>query len=473
MWTVHRLSRVHKRPSSQRRSYTRTVQAEILDRAFAPVAEEFKQQISNDWFVGGGVCVYHNNKPVLNLRGGNLRIDPTKSFGMDTLLLIASCTKFAESACIAVCHAKGNLKIGEKISKYWPEFSTGDKRKENITVSDLMKHKAGLPYLENKLTYNDLKNQATLSKILEQQKVVFSPEEGIPPAYHAITRGLIASQIIQRVDPKKRTLGQFFREEIAAPIGISDEFYIGLPESEDHRVDHVKGHDHSGPIIGKILKLKPFNAEGSGKVTDYSYDFLKEAGVNISSSTWPLYDFTHYEIDFLRDFIGNPNSVASRSLNLLDMSATVKNIAEVGNHRSIREVELPSSNGCATAHGMAALSNEFLQWCISEENSRIFKNSTKQLVPMLTDSPSFINLERDRLLNCQAPFTPVGFGIFLNSGFFSYGWGGAGGSLIRFVPSLNLAFAFVSNTAGIRMAMHDTRPANLFRKSIEVASRIK
>jgi len=42
-----------------------------------------------------------------------------------------------------------------------------------------------------------------------------------------MTVGLCMQELIRRVDPAHRTLGRFFREEIAEPLGL--DFYIGLP----------------------------------------------------------------------------------------------------------------------------------------------------------------------------------------------------------------------------------------------------
>jgi hypothetical protein len=40
-----------------------------------------------------------------------------------------------------------------------------------------------------------------------------------------MTLGLYMQEIIRRVDPAHRTLGRFFHEEIARPLGL--ELYIG------------------------------------------------------------------------------------------------------------------------------------------------------------------------------------------------------------------------------------------------------
>ena len=54
-------------------------------------------------------------------------------------------------------------------------------------------------------------------------------EPGERQAYHAISLGFYEGELIRRVDPRHRTLGQVFADEIAAPLGL--DFYIRLPES--------------------------------------------------------------------------------------------------------------------------------------------------------------------------------------------------------------------------------------------------
>jgi CubicO group peptidase (beta-lactamase class C family) len=44
-----------------------------------------------------------------------------------------------------------------------------------------------------------------------------------------MTIGLYMQELIRHVDPARRTLGRFFQEEIARPLGL--EFYIGLPRT--------------------------------------------------------------------------------------------------------------------------------------------------------------------------------------------------------------------------------------------------
>ena len=53
-------------------------------------------------------------------------------------------------------------------------------------------------------------------------------EPGTRQAYHAITLGFYEGELLRRIDPQHRSLGQFFQDEIAGPLG--EHVYIRVPE---------------------------------------------------------------------------------------------------------------------------------------------------------------------------------------------------------------------------------------------------
>ena len=57
-------------------------------------------------------------------------------------------------------------------------------------------------------------------------------EPGTQSGYHAISQGYLLGEIVKRVDG--RTLGTFFAEEIAGPLGA--DFHIGTPAECDPRI---------------------------------------------------------------------------------------------------------------------------------------------------------------------------------------------------------------------------------------------
>ena len=66
-----------------------------------------------------------------------------------------------------------------------------------------------------------------LAEIMARQRPAWAPGER--QAYHAISLGFYEGELVRRIDPGHRTLGRFFDEEIAKPLGL--DFYIGVPEA--------------------------------------------------------------------------------------------------------------------------------------------------------------------------------------------------------------------------------------------------
>lgn len=66
-----------------------------------------------------------------------------------------------------------------------------------------------------------------LAVVLARQKPAWQP--GTRQSYHALTLGFYQGELLRRIDPQHRSLGRFFQDEIATPLGL--EFYIRLPQS--------------------------------------------------------------------------------------------------------------------------------------------------------------------------------------------------------------------------------------------------
>ena len=71
--------------------------------------------------------------------------------------------------------------------------------------------------MDTTLSLRLLQDYEELGRVLARSPPQWEP--GTAHGYHAITYGLYASQLLHRADPKKRTLGQFYKEEVAEPFG--------------------------------------------------------------------------------------------------------------------------------------------------------------------------------------------------------------------------------------------------------------
>jgi CubicO group peptidase (beta-lactamase class C family) len=126
---------------------------------------------------------------------------------------------------LAIAHSRGWLDYEERVSNYWPEFA--QQGKGDITVRQLLAHQAGLFALDEPLDRTLVADFDRLAAVLARQKPAWPP--GTRQAYHAVTLGFYQSEILRRIDPQHRSLGQFFQDELAQPLGL--DFYIRLPES--------------------------------------------------------------------------------------------------------------------------------------------------------------------------------------------------------------------------------------------------
>jgi CubicO group peptidase (beta-lactamase class C family) len=140
------------------------------------------------------------------------------------MVIIYSATKGLAAMTLALAHSRGWLDYDARVSNYWPEFAQNGK--ERITVRQLLAHQAGLYVLDEPLTRELVADLDRLAVVLARQKPAWPPGER--QAYHGITLGFYEGELLRRIDPQHRSLGQFFQDEIAAPLGL--EVFIRLPE---------------------------------------------------------------------------------------------------------------------------------------------------------------------------------------------------------------------------------------------------
>lgn len=196
-----------------------------VSAGFEFVRDAFAENFSRRRELGGACCVYHRGEKVLDLWGGIRNEATGEPWEEDTMVLVYSATKGLAAMTLALAHSRGWLDYEERVATYWPEFA--QQGKETITVRQLLAHQAGLFAFEEQADRSVVADLDRLAVVLARQKPAWEP--GTRQAYHAISLGYYESELLRRIDPLHRSLGQFFQDEIAAPLGI--DFYIRLPES--------------------------------------------------------------------------------------------------------------------------------------------------------------------------------------------------------------------------------------------------
>ncbi|HMK73216.1 MAG TPA: serine hydrolase domain-containing protein [Myxococcaceae bacterium] len=202
----------------------REAAASTVRPGFEAVREAFLENFARRGEVGAGCCVYHRGEKVVDLWGGIRNQKTGEPWERDTMVLVYSATKGMSGLAMALAHSRGWFDLDERVSRYWPEFA--QEGKGETTVRQLLSHQAGLFALDAPLDRGIVADPDRLAGLLARQKPAWRP--GTRQGYHAITLGFYESELLRRVDPRHRTLGQFFQEELADRLGL--EFYIRLPE---------------------------------------------------------------------------------------------------------------------------------------------------------------------------------------------------------------------------------------------------
>jgi CubicO group peptidase (beta-lactamase class C family) len=196
-----------------------------VSRDFEAVRETFVENFVRRGELGGACCAFHHGEKVVDLWGGIRNKQTGEPWEQDTLVVVHSATKGLAAMTLAIAHSRGWLDYEQPVSSYWPEFAQHGK--ERITVRQLLAHQAGLFAIDEPVDRSVIADLDRLAIVLARQKPVWEP--GTRQAYHGLTLGFYEGELLRRVDPQQRSLGQFFQDEIATPLG--EDFYIRLPEA--------------------------------------------------------------------------------------------------------------------------------------------------------------------------------------------------------------------------------------------------
>lgn len=215
--------------------------------SFTPVKEVFQKHIDEGKTLGAACCLIVDGETLVDLYGGHADAAKTQPWKDNTLVNVYSTTKAWTGLCVLKLIEQGHVKLDAPISDYWPEFAQGGKAA--ATVKHALTHQTGAQTLRQLVTPEELYNWDTMVKKIAAEPAFFEP--GSQTNYHAWTYGHINGEIVRRADPKHRSLGTFWREEFAEPLGIPD-IYIGLPESQHGRCAELV----PGPGIPETTQFK-------------------------------------------------------------------------------------------------------------------------------------------------------------------------------------------------------------------------
>lgn len=364
----------------------------FVEPGFEPVRQAFVENFAHRNELGAACCIYRHGHKVVDLWGGVRNKATGQPWEKDTIVLVYSATKGMSAMVMAIAHSRGWLDYDERVCAYWPEFARNGK--DQITVRQLLAHQAGLYGFDAPVDKSVIADPARMAEVMADQKAAWGPGERV--AYHAISLGFYEGEILRRVDPLHRTLGQFFQDEIATPLG--EEFYIRLPDSMPD--DRLAPLDTISPW--RLLRSVPLS--------------------------W-LPDLVNRRSVFYRSLIANPGTLVARDEERI----------------YARELEAPSGGGVGTARAMAHAYGVFAAG--GAELGLRPETLAELEAPARPSRHGFY----DVCMHCEMRYA-LGFTKSNSSWTFgsprAYGAPGAGGALGFADPQTGIGYGYVTNRMG-------------------------
>ncbi|TQM31013.1 serine hydrolase domain-containing protein [Nocardia bhagyanarayanae] len=193
---------------------------------FQGVRCELERQLDSGAELGASICVTVDGEPVVDLWGGHLDEDRTVPWRTDTLVNVFSISKTMTALCALLLVDRGELDVHQKVAHYWPEFAANGKG--DIEIRHILAHTSGVSGWQPPIDLADIYDAEAAAARLAAQPPWWEP--GSASGYHALNYGHLVGEVIRRVTG--RSLGRFFAEELAGPLGA--DFHIGTgPEHRD------------------------------------------------------------------------------------------------------------------------------------------------------------------------------------------------------------------------------------------------
>jgi len=248
------------------------------------------------------VAVYRGPDLVVDAVAGIADPHSGRPVSPDTPFYSFSVVKGAASTIMHILAQRGLFDYDTPVVELWPEF--GAHGKQSVTVRHVLNHTAGVPGIPLDTTIEDLCNWDKMCAAIADQELWWEP--GTKVGYHAYTFGYIAGEIVHRATGKR--ISQVLREDVAGPLGVADEIYFGMPESEHHRLARLEDAPTAGPMpemppdlpMFKAAPMSAFPNAAMGNRTDVLSADIPAGGKGSARAIARMYAALLTEVDGVR-----------------------------------------------------------------------------------------------------------------------------------------------------------------------------
>jgi len=240
---------------------------------FERVAEAFERNLEEKGEIGASVCLTVGGETVVDLWGGVADAKAQTPWTRDTVSIVFSCTKGATALCAHVLASRGALDLDAPVAELWPEFAQHGK--ERVTTRMMLDHSSAVPAVRARVKDDGPYDWAYMTERLAAEVPFWEP--GTRNGYHGFTFGWTVGEMVRRASGK--SLGTFFREEIAGPLGL--DFWIGLPEEIEPRVAPIVAHVYkAADAVTPFMRDLATNKESVAALFYFNTGAWRSGGAN-------------------------------------------------------------------------------------------------------------------------------------------------------------------------------------------------
>jgi CubicO group peptidase (beta-lactamase class C family) len=177
--------------------------------------------------LGAAVALAFEGELVVDIWAGWMDGERTRRWERDTLVDVFSVGKPMAALCLLVLAEREEIDLDAPVARYWPEFAAAGK--DSVSVRMVLAHRAGLPAVRRSLHEHAMYDWDLMASALAEEEPWWPPDS--THGYHVNTFGYLTGELVRRVG--RKSVGQFFRDEIAGPLDA--DFHFGIGAKDDAR----------------------------------------------------------------------------------------------------------------------------------------------------------------------------------------------------------------------------------------------
>ena len=198
------------------------------DRALDRLQELITRHIAEGRYPAAQIAIARRGQLALYASFGDARTEPKRvAAGDDTLWLLYSNTKVITTCALWLLAERGALSFTNTVASHLPGFEANGKGE--VTILQVLTHQGGFPNAQIPdavWTDHELLRRTVCGFTLE-----WTP--GSQVQYHGAAAHWVAAALIEALT--KTDYRDFIRQQIAAPLGLENELFVGLPDSAHAR----------------------------------------------------------------------------------------------------------------------------------------------------------------------------------------------------------------------------------------------